>query len=630
MATKTIGCLRDLGVGLQLDENGMLLGLDSVDLSDPHAAADPFDVMAGSDMGGAPAKRPATPPSMTMGYSFEAEPESAVTLGCIRDLFATNWGQGGSADEDMADLLGALEEALPDDDGGRQSLANTMLALTNGTSTKAKPGLATLFADEADVVCPPAAAPAAAAPAAAAPAAPAVAARNMLEHPPPPCAHNNWDNVRVKRGFFGLRCRDCSSNWKVPIKMVVKCPAFFNGYCPHGATCPLPHIHRYKNPEKERTKARGLAGQPHRSPDAHGFPASRDDNASPPALGDALTLSDDCSYPLDDESAPQPLGGLAPAPPQNALAVSPLVAPALAVGVIVHASPDPEAGGERFARVGGMGVVVAPGYDASLQAWNVRARDGTVLPVAAGRLRAVPAARAEAAVSPEERLEATFAVPLADGADGAAAPAALPLETEEFLQTLVAEKLCDPVFNAVMAGRPCEHNNWDNVRIVKGKIGLRCRTCATHWKVEVSVVVKCPAFFNGCCPNGVGCPLPHIHRYKNKAKEAAKARMVMSLHGQGGSDDNEQKSPQVGDVDPVPAVPEPSAPPASQQVIAAPCVHNAWTQVPSGSLSCNVCAKDWHVPLHTIPQCPAFFNGHCHAGNSCPMAHVRLPGSHPQ
>ena len=62
---------------------------------------------------------------------------------------------------------------------------------------------------------------------------------------------------------------------------------------------------------------------------------------------------------------------------------------------------------------------------------------------------------------------------------------------------------------------PCVHNNWDNVRVKKGQITLRCRECQEQWKTETEKVRKCQNFFNtGTCANGTGCPNPHIHRYK--------------------------------------------------------------------------------------------------------------------
>eukprot|EP01064_Diplonema_japonicum_P028403 TRINITY_DN4352_c0_g1_i1.p1 TRINITY_DN4352_c0_g1~~TRINITY_DN4352_c0_g1_i1.p1 ORF type:complete len:481 (+),score=137.05 TRINITY_DN4352_c0_g1_i1:59-1444(+) len=62
-----------------------------------------------------------------------------------------------------------------------------------------------------------------------------------------PCVHNNWDNVRVKKGFITLRCRVCQEQWKTETEKVRKCLNFFqSGSCVKGTLCPNPHIHRYK------------------------------------------------------------------------------------------------------------------------------------------------------------------------------------------------------------------------------------------------------------------------------------------------------------------------------------------------------------------------------------------------
>eukprot|EP00760_Papus_ankaliazontas_P029319 PhM_4_TR419/c5_g2_i2/m.23560 len=62
----------------------------------------------------------------------------------------------------------------------------------------------------------------------------------------PACRHNNWDNVRVKKGVVTLACRICRVKWKT-VSTIVKCPDFFHGLCLLGVDCPLLHVHRYKN-----------------------------------------------------------------------------------------------------------------------------------------------------------------------------------------------------------------------------------------------------------------------------------------------------------------------------------------------------------------------------------------------
>ena len=65
----------------------------------------------------------------------------------------------------------------------------------------------------------------------------------------PPCRHNTWDNVRVKKGVVTLCCRTCRLKWKTS-SSVPKCPEFFHGHCYLHPDCPMLHVHRYKNKEK--------------------------------------------------------------------------------------------------------------------------------------------------------------------------------------------------------------------------------------------------------------------------------------------------------------------------------------------------------------------------------------------
>ncbi|KAJ9461076.1 hypothetical protein DIPPA_29200 [Diplonema papillatum] len=69
------------------------------------------------------------------------------------------------------------------------------------------------------------------------------------------------------------------------------------------------------------------------------------------------------------------------------------------------------------------------------------------------------------------------------------------------------------------SGPRCDHNDWDNVRVKKGTIMLRCRTCKDQWKTGNKGLLKCSAFYSGGCKLGNRCSFIHIHRYKNEAKE---------------------------------------------------------------------------------------------------------------
>ncbi|KAJ9464670.1 hypothetical protein DIPPA_51239 [Diplonema papillatum] len=68
------------------------------------------------------------------------------------------------------------------------------------------------------------------------------------------------------------------------------------------------------------------------------------------------------------------------------------------------------------------------------------------------------------------------------------------------------------------AKKLCKHNDWDNVRLSKGVLMLRCRVCQKQCRGRVEVVWgsrKCKEFnTEEGCPNGTDCPLLHIHHRK--------------------------------------------------------------------------------------------------------------------
>ena len=88
---------------------------------------------------------------------------------------------------------------------------------------------------------------------------------------------------------------------------------------------------------------------------------------------------------------------------------------------------------------------------------------------------------------------------------------------------------------------PCDHNDWDSVRIKKGNHSLRCRVCQKKWKVHHSFFTRCTRFANARCTKGAKCGLVHIHCFK----EGLRARLekfgddilenvpaqVLDLHG---------------------------------------------------------------------------------------------------
>eukprot|EP01059_Diplonema_ambulator_P005570 TRINITY_DN1532_c0_g1_i7.p1 TRINITY_DN1532_c0_g1~~TRINITY_DN1532_c0_g1_i7.p1 ORF type:complete len:201 (+),score=25.09 TRINITY_DN1532_c0_g1_i7:66-668(+) len=73
----------------------------------------------------------------------------------------------------------------------------------------------------------------------------------------------------------------------------------------------------------------------------------------------------------------------------------------------------------------------------------------------------------------------------------------------------------------------CEHNNWDNVRVSKKMMTLRCRVCQRQWRAPVDCVwnkLKCTEYTaEGTC--SVACPKLHV----NFRKQSLEARF--KIHG---------------------------------------------------------------------------------------------------
>eukprot|EP01059_Diplonema_ambulator_P000432 TRINITY_DN10368_c0_g3_i1.p1 TRINITY_DN10368_c0_g3~~TRINITY_DN10368_c0_g3_i1.p1 ORF type:complete len:226 (+),score=8.22 TRINITY_DN10368_c0_g3_i1:252-929(+) len=67
-----------------------------------------------------------------------------------------------------------------------------------------------------------------------------------------PCYHNDWDDVRTRKGYKVLRCRVCEERWKLPSRLVKRCMAFLHGTCKDGATCGMLHVRRKKSNILER------------------------------------------------------------------------------------------------------------------------------------------------------------------------------------------------------------------------------------------------------------------------------------------------------------------------------------------------------------------------------------------
>ena len=78
--------------------------------------------------------------------------------------------------------------------------------------------------------------------------------RIAIELPAPticrPCQHNDWDSVRIKNQIALLRCRICTSQWKIKIAQIKKCNRFLEGSCAR-EKCPFLHINVRKRTRAE-------------------------------------------------------------------------------------------------------------------------------------------------------------------------------------------------------------------------------------------------------------------------------------------------------------------------------------------------------------------------------------------
>eukprot|EP01059_Diplonema_ambulator_P033101 TRINITY_DN6780_c0_g1_i2.p1 TRINITY_DN6780_c0_g1~~TRINITY_DN6780_c0_g1_i2.p1 ORF type:complete len:164 (+),score=28.59 TRINITY_DN6780_c0_g1_i2:59-550(+) len=61
-----------------------------------------------------------------------------------------------------------------------------------------------------------------------------------------PCLHNDWDDVRTRKGLKVLRCRICQERWKLPSRSLNRCMAFLHDCCEDGPTCGLIHVRKKK------------------------------------------------------------------------------------------------------------------------------------------------------------------------------------------------------------------------------------------------------------------------------------------------------------------------------------------------------------------------------------------------
>eukprot|EP01061_Rhynchopus_euleeides_P015235 TRINITY_DN26079_c4_g1_i2.p1 TRINITY_DN26079_c4_g1~~TRINITY_DN26079_c4_g1_i2.p1 ORF type:complete len:596 (+),score=176.69 TRINITY_DN26079_c4_g1_i2:296-2083(+) len=67
----------------------------------------------------------------------------------------------------------------------------------------------------------------------------------------------------------------------------------------------------------------------------------------------------------------------------------------------------------------------------------------------------------------------------------------------------------------VQLARPCVHNSWDNVRIKRGWLVLRCRLCHGQWRQRPTEIKRCAAFAEGQCDLDMACSELHVHHIKH-------------------------------------------------------------------------------------------------------------------
>ena len=71
-----------------------------------------------------------------------------------------------------------------------------------------------------------------------------------------PCEHNDWDDVRTRKGFKILRCRQCQKTWKLT-SSAPRCMDFLHDSCEAGENCTRLHVSRKKKSVSDRYKEFG-------------------------------------------------------------------------------------------------------------------------------------------------------------------------------------------------------------------------------------------------------------------------------------------------------------------------------------------------------------------------------------
>ncbi|KAJ9466655.1 hypothetical protein DIPPA_17647 [Diplonema papillatum] len=80
----------------------------------------------------------------------------------------------------------------------------------------------------------------------------------------------------------------------------------------------------------------------------------------------------------------------------------------------------------------------------------------------------------------------------------------------------------------------CTHNEWDNVRVLKGSMTLRCRICQKQWRAKTEIawgVLRCPEFLaGGTCSSGDACGKLHIHYRKQSLHDRVEKHGELVLY----------------------------------------------------------------------------------------------------
>eukprot|EP00659_Diplonema_papillatum_P018035 gene18035-27778_t len=185
----------------------------------------------------------------------------------------------------------------------------------------------------------------------------------------------------------------------------------------------------------------------------------------------------------------------------------------------------------------------------------------------------------------------------------------------------------------------CGHNSWDNVRVIKGQVTLRCRLCQIQWRAHVGAVWrkrKCQVFNTPeGCPAGVECPKLHLHPKKQSLRERVVCHgpdvlshvPIEAFTTHALPEPTTAFAPNPTSVEKNAAPAKVAVPRASQTKTVSyikPCEHNRWENVRVRkslvTLRCRDCTMQWRQVSGTLDKCPEF--PHCTKGVDCGHLHV--------